>query len=99
MIKIMAWTIELWYNDRRGRIDREERAMIHSQLEYPVTADSRVQWVVEGHPQTVIILARHGLHCAGCYISPHHTLADCAREYGVDIELLLADLNQAIDTL
>ena len=61
-----------------------------------VTAASRVQDVVERHPETVVILNRHGLHCAGCYISPHHTIADCAREYAVPLDLLLTDLNQAI---
>jgi hybrid cluster-associated redox disulfide protein len=62
----------------------------------PVTAVSRVQEVVERHPETVVILNRHGLHCAGCYISPYHTIADCAREYAIPVDLLLTDLNQAI---
>jgi hybrid cluster-associated redox disulfide protein len=62
----------------------------------PITADCLVQEVVERHPQVVVILARHGLHCAGCYISPYHTIADSAREYAIWIEPLLEDLNQSI---
>jgi hybrid cluster-associated redox disulfide protein len=64
----------------------------------PITADCLVQEVVEDHPQTILIFARHGLQCVGCYISPFHTIADSAREYTMALELLLQDLNQAIST-
>ncbi len=62
----------------------------------PITADCLVQDVVEHHPQTILIFARHGLQCVGCYVSPFHTVADSAREHTMPIELLLHDLNQAI---
>lgn len=61
-----------------------------------ITADCLVQDVVEHHPQTILIFARHGLQCVGCYVSPFHTVADSAREHTMAIELLLNDLNQAI---
>jgi hybrid cluster-associated redox disulfide protein len=61
-----------------------------------ITAGCLMQEIVERHPQAVLILARHGLQCAGCYISPFHTLADSAREYAINLEPLLRDLNQAI---
>lgn len=62
----------------------------------PITADCLVQDVVEHHPQTILIFARHGLQCVGCYISPFHTIADSAREYTMALDLLLQELNQAI---
>jgi hybrid cluster-associated redox disulfide protein len=62
----------------------------------PVTADYLVQEVVEHHPQTIAIFARHGMQCVGCYISPFHTIADSAREHAMALESLLGDLNQAI---
>jgi hybrid cluster-associated redox disulfide protein len=62
----------------------------------PITGDSRVQDVVEHHPQTILVFSRHGLQCVGCYISPFHTIADSAREYAMALEPLLHDLNQAI---
>jgi hybrid cluster-associated redox disulfide protein len=62
----------------------------------PITADCLVQDVVELHPQTILIFARYGLQCVGCYISPFHTIADSAREYTMALEPLLSDLNQAI---
>jgi hybrid cluster-associated redox disulfide protein len=61
-----------------------------------ITAESLVQEIVERHPQTIPIFARHGLRCPGCYISPYHTIADTAREYTIAVEPLLGDLNQAI---
>jgi hybrid cluster-associated redox disulfide protein len=61
-----------------------------------ITADCIVQGVIERHPQTIAIFARHGLQCVGCYISPFHTIADSAREHAMTLEPLLNDLNQAI---
>jgi len=63
-----------------------------------ITGDCLVQDIVERHPQTITIFTRHGLRCAGCYISPFHTIADSAREYALHLEPLLGDLNQAIVT-
>ena len=61
-----------------------------------ITADSIVQGVIKRHPQTVPVFARHGMQCIGCYISPYHTIADCAREHAMNVVPLLDDLNQAI---
>ena len=63
-----------------------------------ITADSLVQEVVERHPQTVLVFARHGLQCVGCYIAPYHTIADSAREYAMALDPLLGDLNQVAIT-
>lgn len=63
-----------------------------------ITATSLVQEVVGSYPQTIPVFHHHRMHCVGCYISPHHTIADCARENGVDIGALLNDLHQAIST-
>jgi hybrid cluster-associated redox disulfide protein len=61
-----------------------------------ITADSLVCDVVGRHPQTIAVFNRYGLRCAGCYISPFHSIADSAREYDMTINLLLDDLNRAI---
>jgi hybrid cluster-associated redox disulfide protein len=61
-----------------------------------ITADSLVHDIVEDHPQTIVVFAHHGLNCVGCYISPFHTIADSAREYALDVEPLLVDLNRAV---
>jgi hybrid cluster-associated redox disulfide protein len=61
-----------------------------------ITAGYLVQEVVERHPQVIAIFQRHGLQCVGCYISTYHTIADSAREYALDVEPLLNDLNRAV---
>ena len=61
----------------------------------PITADSLVCEVLEGHPSTVTVFVRHGFQCVGCYIAPFHTIADSAREHEMILETLLDDLNQA----
>jgi hybrid cluster-associated redox disulfide protein len=59
-----------------------------------IRADSLVQDVVEVYPETVAVFVRHRLQCAGCTISPFHTIADSAREYSVAVEPLLRELNE-----
>jgi len=62
-----------------------------------ITAQSVVQDVVADRPETISVFARHGWACVGCYISPFHTIADVADQYRVDLDSLLAELNQALD--
>ena len=61
-----------------------------------ITANCMVRDVVERYPQAIAVFVRHGLQCAGCCISPFHTIADTAREYSMAIAPLLGDLNRAI---
>ena len=61
-----------------------------------ITADCIVQRVIERYPQTIPVFTRHGMQCVGCYISPFHTITDCAREHAMALDPLLDDLNQAI---
>ncbi|MCL7454493.1 MAG: DUF1858 domain-containing protein [Anaerolineae bacterium] len=70
--------------------------MRETPFEGKVRADHLVQEIVEDHPQTILIFARYGLQCAGCYISPFHTVADSAQAYAIPLEPLLHDLNRAI---
>ena len=67
-----------------------------TQSREPITAESMVQDVVDEYPQTILVFARHGLSCVGCYISPFHTVADSAREHDLCVEPLLGDLNRAL---
>lgn len=62
----------------------------------PISADTPVQDMIARYPETIRVLVARRLHCAGCYISPFHTLTDTAREYALAVEPLLAELNQAV---
>ncbi len=48
------------------------------------------------YPETIAVLLRFDLHCVGCPISRHHTLAQVARDNGISLETLLEALQQAV---
>jgi hybrid cluster-associated redox disulfide protein len=99
MTKIMAQAagpVVNWVWTAGLDIDRKEWPMNVTRAPEAIQADSVVQEIVEQHPQTIRVFARHGLGCVGCYISPYHTIADSAREYAVKLEPLLSDLNRAV---
>jgi hybrid cluster-associated redox disulfide protein len=73
-----------------------DRAMNITESARQITAENLVQEVVDRHPETITVFSHHGMNCVGCYVSPFHTIADCAREHSMQIELLLGDLNRAI---
>jgi hybrid cluster-associated redox disulfide protein len=62
----------------------------------PISTESVVQDIVQEHPEAILVFARHGMGCAGCYIAPFHTVADSAREHHLCVEPLLDDLNRVL---
>ena len=93
MTKIIASAARLRYNGCRNT---ETKVGMQMQPITPITADSLVKEVVESHPQTISVFSKHGLNCVGCYIAPFHTITDTAREYALQMELLLSELNDAV---
>jgi hybrid cluster-associated redox disulfide protein len=51
--------------------------------------------VMRGWPQTIPVILRLGMLCVGCPIAPFHTVADAAREHGLDTAKLLLELQAA----
>lgn len=47
-------------------------------------------------PETVPVFLAHGMLCVGCLIGPFHTLLDASAEYGLNPEVLLAELVAAV---
>ena len=56
------------------------------------SADSTIAELLDRDPAAARILLRHGMACIGCSMAPFETLADAAREYGVDPVVLLSEL-------
>ncbi len=52
--------------------------------------------IVEKHPQTVEVFLRHGLMCFGCAVARFENLRQGAIAHGINLELLLKDLNAAV---
>jgi len=61
-----------------------------------ISADLTVDQMAQFYPETIAVLLRLGLHCVGCPISRHHTLAQVARDNGMPLETLLEALQQAV---
>jgi hybrid cluster-associated redox disulfide protein len=55
-------------------------------------ADCTIELLLAERPEAARILLRHGMACIGCAMARFETIADVAREYRVDLRLLLNDL-------
>jgi hybrid cluster-associated redox disulfide protein len=74
----------------------EQRRVIdmpQSSLDDP---DLTIARLVACWPQTVPVFIRHRMTCAGCVISPFHTVEDACAAYGLNQEPFMAELRRAI---
>lgn len=47
-------------------------------------------------PVTMEVFMRHGMLCAGCYITPFHTVIDACEEYQLNEDAFRAELRAAV---
>ena len=71
--------------------------MCHITIAQPIRLNALILEVVESYPQTVAVFNDLNMACPGCHISPFHTIADSAREYGLQSDILLQALNDALN--
>ncbi|RKX70185.1 disulfide oxidoreductase [candidate division WOR-3 bacterium] len=62
-----------------------------------ITKDSSVEEVITRFPDAVAIFIKHGLPCLVCGEPFWGTIEELARKYGVDVDLLIAELNKLGD--
>ena len=62
-----------------------------------ITADMTVETVTKQYPQAAIVLLRHGVNCVGCYISRFHDIATVSEQNNLELNALLAELNETIE--
>lgn len=55
-----------------------------------------VAQIMAYYPETVAVFLRHHMSCVGCSLSAFDTLADAALVHDISLDLLIHDLNQAI---
>ncbi len=58
-----------------------------------ITSDMIIKQVVEAHPETIRVFARHGLGCVTCSIAAFDTIEKGARRHLIEPEPVLQDLN------
>ncbi len=62
----------------------------------PITADMTITDIVSQYPNTVPVFQRYGMHCFGCIAARYENLEQGARAHGIDVSVLLRDLNAAV---
>jgi len=60
-----------------------------------ITKDMTFFEIMSKYPQAVKVLQKYHMGCIGCMGAQNETLAQGANAHGVDLEALLADLNEA----
>lgn len=58
-----------------------------------ITKDMTFFEVMRMHPDTVKVLQKHNLGCVGCMGAQNESLEQGANAHGLDIDVLLKDLN------
>jgi len=61
-----------------------------------ITKDMSIGEIVEQYPETVPVFMSHGLGCIGCAIAQFETLEEGAMAHGIDVEVLVQDLNKSV---
>lgn len=62
-----------------------------------ITRDMTFFEVMRTYPGAVKVLQKHNLGCVGCMGAQNESLEQGARAHGLDIEILLKDLNAAAE--
>ncbi len=60
-----------------------------------ITRDMSIAEVVQKYPQTVPVFLAHGLMCFGCAIARFENVEQGATAHGIDVDILMEDLNKA----
>jgi hybrid cluster-associated redox disulfide protein len=58
--------------------------------------DMKIEDVLRKFPQTIPVFSRFGIDCAGCQLSEFENLEHGAKVHGIDLEALLASLNESL---
>lgn len=61
-----------------------------------ITADTLIADCLDLNPNAPEILMEAGMHCFGCAIAHQETVAEAVDVHGVDLEALLAKLNEGL---
>jgi len=62
----------------------------------PIRADMTVDAVVKRYPRTAAVFLRRTMNCPDCHISRFHDIGNASKRYGVDLEALITELNEAV---
>lgn len=55
-----------------------------------------IEEIVRKYPETIATFQRHGLGCLGCQAALFENIEQGAEIHGIDVEILIRDLNKEI---
>ena len=61
-----------------------------------ITKDTGIIEAVQKYPQIIEIFQQYGLGCIGCMSAHFETIGQGAGAHGIDVDALVADLNDCI---
>jgi hybrid cluster-associated redox disulfide protein len=61
-----------------------------------ITAEMAIGDVIDKYPDTIHVFLRHGLGCVGCAVARFENIRQGAMAHGIDVDLLMNDLNQTV---
>ena len=61
-----------------------------------ITKDTGIIEAVQKYPQIIEIFQQYGLGCIGCMAAHFETIGQGAGAHGIDVDALIADLNDCI---
>lgn len=63
-----------------------------------ITKDMGIMEVVQKYPDTVEVFMSAGMRCLGCAASHFENIEQGAMAHGIDIDMLMKNLNEAVPT-
>ncbi len=61
-----------------------------------IDKNMKIEEVLRRFPQTIPVFRRFGIDCVQCQLSEYENLEHGAKVHGIDLDALLAGLNEAI---
>jgi len=61
-----------------------------------ITREMIIEDVIRQHPETIAVFKKFGLDCNECQIAAYEEVQHGAGVHAVDVEALLAELNQVV---
>jgi hybrid cluster-associated redox disulfide protein len=63
-----------------------------------ITEDMTIKEVIDKYPETALVFAKYNVGCIGCIAASFEKVKDIAGVHGIDIKMLIKDLNDAVQT-
>lgn len=60
-----------------------------------ITKDKTISEVLDENPETAEVFMKHGMGCLGCAAASGETIEEAASVHGIDVNVLLSELNEA----